>query len=45
MFLRLLQRRPILVPHGGLVVGTYGHVDDLCEAMITIAATTPAARG
>jgi nucleoside-diphosphate-sugar epimerase len=37
MFLRLLQRRPILVPHGGLVVGSYGHVDDLCAAMITIA--------
>ena len=37
MFLRLLQRRPILVPHGGLVVGSYGHVDDLCDAMITIA--------
>jgi nucleoside-diphosphate-sugar epimerase len=36
MFLRLLQRRPILVPHGGLVVGSYGHVDDLCDAMITI---------
>lgn len=44
MFLRLLQRRPILVPHGGLVVGSYGHVDDLCEAMITIA-RHPAARG
>jgi nucleoside-diphosphate-sugar epimerase len=44
MFLRLLQRRPILVPHGGLVVGSYGHVDDLCEAMITIACS-PAARG
>jgi nucleoside-diphosphate-sugar epimerase len=37
MFLRLLQRRPILVPHGGLVVGSYGHVDDLCAAMIAIA--------
>jgi nucleoside-diphosphate-sugar epimerase len=37
MFLRLLQHRPILVPHGGLVVGSYGHVDDLCAAMITIA--------
>ena len=37
MFLRLLQHRPILVPHGGLVVGSYGHVDDLCGAMITIA--------
>jgi nucleoside-diphosphate-sugar epimerase len=44
MFLRLLQRRPILVPHGGLVVGSYGHVDDLCEAMITMACS-PAATG
>ena len=44
MFLRLLQHRPILVPHGGLVVGTYGHVDDLCAAMIA-AATTPEAAG
>lgn len=37
MFLRLLQHRPILVPHGGLVVGTYGHVDDLCDAMLAMA--------
>ena len=37
MFLRLLQGRPILVPHGGLVVGSYGHVDDLTAAMITMA--------
>ena len=44
MFLRLLQRRPILVPHGGLVVGTYGHVDDLCEALVVMA-NHPAARG
>jgi nucleoside-diphosphate-sugar epimerase len=44
MFLRLLQQRPILVPHGGLVVGSYGHVDDLCTAMITLA-IHPAARG
>jgi nucleoside-diphosphate-sugar epimerase len=43
MFLRLLQRRPILVPHGGLVVGSYGHVDDLCEAMITMACSPVAA--
>jgi nucleoside-diphosphate-sugar epimerase len=41
MFLRLLQRRPILVPHGGLVVGSYGHVDDLCDAIAAI----PAASG
>ncbi len=40
MFLRLLQHRPILVPHGGLVVGTYGHVDDLCDAMIAAAIDT-----
>ena len=44
MFLRLLQSRPILVPHGGLVAGSYGHVDDLCELMVTMAAM-PAARG
>jgi nucleoside-diphosphate-sugar epimerase len=44
MFLRLLQKRPILVPHGGLVVGSYGHVDDLCQAMITIA-EHPGGRG
>jgi nucleoside-diphosphate-sugar epimerase len=43
MFLRLLQRRPILVPHDGLVVGSYGHVDDLCEAMITMACSPGAA--
>jgi nucleoside-diphosphate-sugar epimerase len=42
MFLRLQQRRPILVPHGGLVVGSYGHVDDLCVAMITIASSAAA---
>jgi nucleoside-diphosphate-sugar epimerase len=44
MFLRLQQRRPILVPHGGLVVGSYGHVDDLSAAMITIA-LSPASHG
>ena len=44
MFLRLLQRRPILVPHGGLVVGSYGHVDDLCDTMLR-AARHPAAVG
>ncbi len=36
MFLRLLEHRPIVVPHGGLVVGSYGHVDDLCEAMVAL---------
>lgn len=34
MFLRLIQRRPILLPHGGLVAGSYGHVDDLCRMMV-----------
>ncbi len=34
MFLRLVQRRPILLPHAGLVTGSYGHVDDLCRMMI-----------
>lgn len=37
MFLRLLQHRPILVPHGGLVTGSYGHVDDLCAVMVAMA--------
>jgi nucleoside-diphosphate-sugar epimerase len=36
MFLRLLGNRPILVPHGGLVVGSYGHVDDLCDVMVSM---------
>ena len=36
MFLRLLGHRPILVPHGGLVVASYGHVDDLCTAMVSL---------
>ena len=35
MFLRLRQRRPVLVPHGGLVVSSYGHVDDLCHGMLS----------
>ncbi len=36
MFLRLEQRLPILLPHGGLVTGSYGHVDDLCEFMVAL---------
>jgi nucleoside-diphosphate-sugar epimerase len=44
MFLRLLRELPILVPHGGLVVGSYGHVDDLCDAIL-VAAEHPAAPG
>jgi nucleoside-diphosphate-sugar epimerase len=44
MFLRLEQHRPVLLPHGGMVVGSYGHVDDLCTAMLTMA-THPSAIG
>ncbi len=44
MFLRLLQHRPILLPHGGLVVSSYGHVDDLVGFMM-VAAMTPSAQG
>ena len=36
MFLRLVQRRPILLPHGGLVAASYGHVDDLCRLMVDL---------
>ncbi len=44
MFLRLIGHRPILVPHGGLVVASYGHVDDLCTAMVSMVGN-PAALG
>ncbi len=43
MFLRLVQGRPILVPHGGLVLNSYGHVDDLVDA-IMVMCTHPDAR-
>jgi len=36
MFLRLLRHLPILVPHSGLVTGSYGHVGDLCRAMVDL---------
>jgi nucleoside-diphosphate-sugar epimerase len=36
MFLRLLQHRPILLPHSGLVTASYGHVDDLCDVMVAM---------
>lgn len=44
MFLRLGRRLPILLPHGGLVLGNYGHVDDLC-ALLAAAARSSQARG
>jgi len=37
MFLRLRRGLPILVPHGGLVTGSYGHVDDLCRNLVELA--------
>ena len=40
MFLRLRRKLPVLLPHGGLVTGNYGHVDDLC-ALLTAMAQSP----
>lgn len=37
MFLRLRRGLPILVPHDGLVTGSYGHVDDLCASLLYMA--------
>jgi nucleoside-diphosphate-sugar epimerase len=36
-FLRLIRGLPIIVPHDGLVTGSYGHVDDLCRVMVDMA--------
>ena len=44
MFRRLLERRPVLLPYHGLVVGSYGHVGDLCRALLVMA-THPSAVG
>jgi nucleoside-diphosphate-sugar epimerase len=44
MFRRLFERRPVLLPYQGLVIGSYGHVDDLCRALL-IMATHPSAIG
>jgi nucleoside-diphosphate-sugar epimerase len=43
-FLRLLRGLPIILPHDGLVTGSYGHVDDLCRVMVDMA-THPRAPG
>jgi nucleoside-diphosphate-sugar epimerase len=44
LFLRLLRGLPVIVPHEGLVVCSYGHVDDLCEVMMDMV-SQPAAFG
>lgn len=44
MFLRLRRGLPVLVPHEGLVITSYGHVDDLCALLVGMA-STPAAVG
>jgi nucleoside-diphosphate-sugar epimerase len=43
-FLRLLRGLPIILPHDGLVTGSYGHVDDLCHIMVDMG-THPKAPG
>lgn len=43
-FLRLLRGLPIIVPHEGLVTGSYGHVDDLCRTMVDMV-SNPKAHG
>lgn len=40
MFLRLLRGLPIVVPHEGLIVCSYGHVDDLCDAIVALLGNT-----
>jgi nucleoside-diphosphate-sugar epimerase len=44
MFLRLRRGLPILLPDEGLVTTSYGHVDDLCELLVAMAAN-PATHG
>lgn len=44
MFTRLRRGLPVLLPHSGLVTTSYGHVDDLCAALLVLA-DHPAAVG
>lgn len=37
MFIRLRKGLPILMPHGGLVTGSFGHVDDFVAALAVMA--------
>ena len=45
MFLRLRRGLPVLLPHGGLVTVSYGHVDDLCAQLIAMADTPASVAG
>ncbi|HLK79152.1 MAG TPA: NAD-dependent epimerase/dehydratase family protein [Streptosporangiaceae bacterium] len=45
MFLRLRRELPVLLPHGGLVTGNYGHVDDLCALLLAMALAPRAVAG
>ena len=36
MFTRLRRGLPVLLPHGGLVTTSYGHVDDLCAGLLLL---------
>jgi nucleoside-diphosphate-sugar epimerase len=45
MFLRLRRKLPVLLPHGGLVTGNYGHVDDLCAQLLAMAQSPDAVAG
>lgn len=36
MFLRLQRGLPVLLPHEGLVTTSYGHIDDLCVALLEL---------
>lgn len=44
MFTRLRRGLPVLLPHGGLVTTSYGHIDDLCAALLVLG-RHPAATG
>lgn len=44
MFTRLRRGLPVLLPHQGLVATSYGHVDELCAGLLTLA-RHPAAVG
>jgi nucleoside-diphosphate-sugar epimerase len=43
MFLRLRRNLPILLPNRGLVVTSYGHVDELADALAVMAGSEAAA--